>query len=131
MHKVLIVDDNASTRMALMLLLRLEPEIGELLQAAEGGEAVRLAERLQPDIVLLDMCLQGMSGLEAARSIRARSPQSHLVAMSLASGWKDDALAAGADVFLEKTELLEAVRRIFPPSPKTGGWGMQGRAALG
>ncbi|MEI8165636.1 MAG: response regulator transcription factor, partial [Chloroflexales bacterium] len=73
--KVLICDDQALIRDSLELLLKLEKDLEVVGQAHDGAEAVELVARHQPDLVLMDLKMPGVNGIEATRQIRARWPQ--------------------------------------------------------
>ncbi|MEU8777177.1 response regulator transcription factor [Streptomyces sp. NPDC048606] len=117
MIRVLVVDDQHLVRMGLRMLFEQAPDIEIGGEADNGAEAVRLAERLAPDVVLMDLRMPGTDGITATRRILAARPASRVVALTT---FDDDdhlypALAAGACGFLVKdtppAELLEAVRR--------------------
>ena len=116
--KVLLVDDSESFRDGLSSMLAAEPDVEVVGEAADGDEAVRLALRHQPDVVLMDLSMPGTDGLEATRRLTAALPHVGVVALTLRS---DDeamtaALAAGARGYVIKgalrSELLWAVRAV-------------------
>ena len=103
--RILIVDDHPITRDALSALLDQEgfSVVGE---AAEGVDAIELARRLQPAIVLLDLSMPGLGGLEALPRLREAAPESEVVVLT-ASGTEENLLAAiraGAAGYLLKSE---------------------------
>ncbi|MFJ8015496.1 response regulator [Streptomyces sp. NPDC096339] len=117
MIRILVVDDQQLVRMGLRMLFEPAPDIEILGEADNGAEAVRLAERFAPDVVLMDLRMPGMDGITATRRILTARPSTRIVALTT---FDDDdhlypALAAGACGFLVKDtppgELLEAVRR--------------------
>ena len=114
--KVLICDDQALIRDSLELLLRLEKDITVVGQAQDGAEAVELTERQQPDLVLMDLKMPGMNGIEATRQIRARWPQIKVLVLTTYDDdvWVFDAIRAGAAGYLLKgtprAEVIAAVR---------------------
>ncbi|MCX5232704.1 response regulator transcription factor [Streptomyces sp. NPDC006553] len=117
MIRVLVVDDQQLVRMGLRMLFEQAQDIEIQGEADNGAEAVRLAERLTPDVVLMDLRMPGMDGITATRRILAARPATRVVALTT---FDDDdhlypVLAAGACGFLVKdtppTELLDAVRR--------------------
>jgi DNA-binding NarL/FixJ family response regulator len=83
-------------------------------EAVDGEEAVAAVERLRPDLVMLDVRMPRLDGIEATVQIKARWPAVRVVAHSLAVERRADALAAGADAFVPKGapsgELLAALR---------------------
>jgi CheY-like chemotaxis protein len=111
--KVLVVDDNRATRRGLRLLLSLEPEVNEVFEAAGWNEAEKLVYQERPDIVLLDIRMPGMSGMAVARRIKAQLPDVHLVAMSMTADSRQGVLNAGADLFIEKTQLVSDIRAVL------------------
>ena len=114
--QVILVDDHAILREGLASLLDGEEDIAVVGQAGDGGECLDLVENLQPDVVILDVNMPGVSGIDACRSIKERHPGVHVVVLSM---YEDEeyvrrALAAGADGYLLKeivsSELIAAVR---------------------
>ncbi|MFJ5261828.1 response regulator [Streptomyces sp. NPDC088387] len=122
MIRVLVVDDQAIVRAGVTLLLRTAGEdvVGE---AADGHDAVRLAERLHPDVILMDLRMPRMDGIEATRRILAALPGTHVLMLTT---FDDDtevygALSAGAVGYLLKDgpaeSMLDAVRRAARGEP--------------
>jgi DNA-binding NarL/FixJ family response regulator len=114
--KVLICDDQAIVRDGLELLLKLEPDIEILGVARDGEEAVALAARLAPDLILMDLKMPGMNGVEATRRICAAQPGVKILVLTTFDddAWVFDAIRAGAAGYLLKDtpreKLVEAVR---------------------
>jgi DNA-binding NarL/FixJ family response regulator len=116
--RVLVVDDHAQFRTGLRALLSSVPELELVGEAASGQEAVVLAERLQPDVILMDISMPGLNGLEATRRIVRDSPHQAVVMLTMLED--DDsvfeALQAGARGYLLKgalrAEILRAVRAV-------------------
>ena len=114
--KVLICDDQAIIRDGLEMLLKLERNIQVAGQARDGAEAVELAERLAPDLVLMDLKMPGMNGIEATRQIRAKFPQVKVLVLTTYDDdeWLFDAVRAGAAGYLLKDtpreKVVEAIR---------------------
>ncbi|NMM23719.1 MAG: response regulator transcription factor [Phycicoccus sp.] len=116
--RVLVVDDHALHRDGARGILSQHPDI-EVVDEADSGEmALALIDRLLPDVVLMDIRLPGVSGIEATRQIRARNPS---VRVLMVSAYDDDeyirgALQAGASGYLCKTapgrELAKAIRSV-------------------
>ncbi len=102
--RVLIVDDVPQVRQDLRLLLELSGEVDVVGEAANGQEAIRQAEVLQPDAVLMDLEMPVINGYEATRQIKARWPGCRVIAFSVHSypQARQKASRAGADDFLEK-----------------------------
>ena len=113
--KVLICDDQAITREGLSMLLALDREIIVVAQARDGAEGVELAALHQPDLVLMDLKMPGMNGIEATRQIRNRFPAIRVLVLTTYDDdqWVIDAVRAGAAGYLLKDttreELLKAV----------------------
>lgn len=100
--RVLIADDNVRARVGLRALLSLWPEIAIVDEAGDGWEAVQRVQDLQPDVVLMDVRMPQMDGLEATRLIKAHWPQVRIVIVSMYATHRAQALSAGADAFLVK-----------------------------
>ena len=113
---VVIADDQPRARQSLRALLATCPQVGPIREAADGLAALKLADESPPDVVVLDILMPVMDGLEAARSIRARLPQVKLILTSMHGEYQDAALAAGADVFFRKGdppgELLDRLAAL-------------------
>jgi DNA-binding NarL/FixJ family response regulator len=111
--RVLIADDSPRSRSGLRALLDLRPEIVVVGETANGQEAVRLVEELQPDAVLMDVKMPVMDGLEATGIIKERWPGVKVIVLTIRASYRTDALTAGADTFLVKgcppEELLKAI----------------------
>lgn len=118
MIRVLIADDQAMVRSGLSLLLRAESDVEIVGEARDGGEAVRLARELQPDVVLMDVRMPGLDGIEATRLVMdadVEDPPAVVVLTTFgAEDYVDRALRAGAVGFVLKDSnperLVEAVR---------------------
>jgi DNA-binding NarL/FixJ family response regulator len=113
-RRTLVVDDHPLTRAALIGLLEQHefPVVGE---AGDGEEAIGVARELQPDIVLLDLSMPGLSGLEALPRLRAAAPDCEVIVLT-ASGTEDNLLAAirgGAAGYLLKTEPPERIAEFL------------------
>src|SRR5215469_7337289 len=114
--RVFIVDDHEMVRSGLATFLRVVSDLELVGEAASGEEGVQLCEQIQPDVVLMDMVLPGMDGVAATREVRARCPQTRVVALT--SFPEEDlvqrALEAGATGYLLKNvgarELVSAIR---------------------
>ncbi len=101
-RRVLIADDRARSRSGLRAVLNLDPEIVVVGEAADGQEAVRMVGELGPDVVLMDVKMPVMDGLEATRRIKEQWPQVRVVVLTIHAGYQADASATGADAFLVK-----------------------------
>jgi two-component system, NarL family, response regulator LiaR len=114
---VMIVDDHEMVRRGACSYLEAQADISVVAQACTGDEAVRLAQEFVPNVVLMDLVMPGMDGVEATRKVKNVSPRTQIIILT--SFHQDEyifpALQAGAISFLLKdvkaTELLEAIRR--------------------
>src|SRR5882672_7234348 len=105
-NRILIVDDHAVIRRGIQSILRAQPEWEVLGEAGNGEDAVRIATELHPDIVLMDISMPGMSGLEATREIRKHHPDAKILLLTLHDSleWVQTAFNAGARGYLLKSE---------------------------
>lgn len=113
--RVLVADDQTVVREGLMLLLGLLPGVEVVGAAADGLEAVEMTARLAPDVVLMDLRMPRLDGVEATRRIRARHPEAEVVVLST---YSDDAsvfaaLRAGARGYLTKDTDAESLARAI------------------
>jgi NarL family two-component system response regulator YdfI len=116
MIRVLIADDHMVVREGLRALLDAAPDLLPVGEATDGAEAVRLVEEITPDVVLMDLRMPGMGGIEAIRQIKARSPDVQVVILTTYD--EDDyivrGLRAGARGYLLKDTgrnvLFETIR---------------------
>ena len=114
--KVIICDDQAIVRDGLELLLKLEKGIDVVGLAQEGAEAVELVSRTSPDLVLMDLKMPGMNGVEATRRICALFPNTKILVLTTFDDdeWVFDAIRAGASGYLLKDtpreKVIEAIR---------------------
>ena len=118
--RTVVVDDSPSVLKALSSFLDLQHDFQLVGTAADGVHAVRRVVELEPDLVLKDLRLSGMNGLEATRQIKAR-PQAPTVIMVADDDTPESraaASAAGTDAFVGKqhmfTQLRTAIRKLFP-----------------
>jgi DNA-binding NarL/FixJ family response regulator len=115
--RVLIVDDHPVVRAGLTGMLAAEPDLEVVAEASDGAEAVRLAAGLRPDVVLMDLRMAGLDGVEATARITAETPGVRVLILTTYDTDADivRAVEAGASGYLLKdtprAELAEAVRR--------------------
>ncbi|MCX4817287.1 MULTISPECIES: response regulator transcription factor [unclassified Streptomyces] len=109
MTTVLIVDDQALQRLGFSMLLEQYPDLSTVGEATHGGEAVRLAAELRPDVVLMDVRMPGMDGIEATRRIVQSGGRSRVLVLTTfdLDEYAYAALRAGASGFLLKDALPE------------------------
>lgn len=114
--RVLVVDDHTIVREGIRLLLEGSPDIEVVGEAAEGKAALSEVRTLQPDVVLMDITMPGMSGLEATRQIKAQWPEVQVLALTMHENeeYFFQILHAGASGYVLKgassAELLSAIR---------------------
>jgi NarL family two-component system response regulator LiaR len=116
--RVLIVDDHAIVREGQRALIDTEPGMEVIGEAADGFEAVEMAEKLQPDVILLDLEMPRKGGIEAIREIKVENPEAHILVLT--SFAEDDkvyaAIKAGAMGYLLKDsspqEILTAIQKV-------------------
>ena len=117
--KILICDDQAVIRDGLELLLNLEKDFQVVGLAQDGAQAIDLAAEKSPDLVLMDLKMPGLNGIEATRQIRSRFPQIKILVLTTYDDdeWVFDAIRAGADGYLLKDtpreQIISAVRGTF------------------
>src|SRR5512138_2553937 len=116
--RILIADDQTITRRGLQALLAAQPEIEVVAEAENGEEAVAQAASLQPDVILMDLRMPGINGIEATRRIHRASPHIGILVVTV---FEDDtsvfpAIRAGARGYLlkdaDQTELLRAIQTV-------------------
>ena len=116
--RVLIVDDHAIVRKGIRALLATESDIAVVGEAGNGQEAVAQVRALAPDVVLMDLVMPGVSGIDAIRQIVAQQPSSRILVLTSFAGDEQifPAIKAGALGYLlkdsEPNELVEAIRRV-------------------
>jgi DNA-binding NarL/FixJ family response regulator len=116
--RVILVDDHAVVRAGYRVLLRDVPEIEVVGEAPSGEEAYRLYVELAPDVVVMDLSLPGMGGLEAIRRIVARDADARILVFSMHDdvAFVDQALRAGAQGYITKRSaphvLADAIREV-------------------
>jgi DNA-binding NarL/FixJ family response regulator len=115
---VLLVDDHALVRRGFRRMLEDEEDIVVKGEASDGEEAVRLAQQLQPKVIVMDCALPGISGLVATRQILEHNPKAAVLMLSMHSEdtWVRQALESGARGYMLKNavdlELVTAIRRV-------------------
>ena len=116
--RLLLADDHAVVRSGLRMLLEAQPDMTIIGEAETGQEAIRRVAELSPDVVLMDIEMPGMNGIEATRRIKANAPASAVLALTM---YEDDQyffemLRAGASGYVPKRaapdELVSAIRAV-------------------
>lgn len=119
MPGVVIADDHEVVRRGLRTLFASDPELRVVAEASDGNEALRLVERHRPEILVLDIVMPGMNGIEVAREVTRRSPETRTIIFSMhgAESYVADALRHGAAGYVLKdsraTEILDAIREVL------------------
>ncbi len=114
--RVIICDDQALIRDSLEMLLKLEADIQVVGIAQDGAEAIELVKKHQPDLMLMDLKMPGVNGIEATRQIRAHYPDTKVLVLTTYDDdeWVFDAIRAGASGYLLKDtpreDVIKAVR---------------------
>ena len=113
--RVLLVDDHGLMRQGLRAILESEEDVLVVGEAASGREAVELARSLQPDVVMMDVAMKDLNGIEATRQIRAQCPAVQVVALSGHSDPRYVAaiLEAGACGYVLKADAYDDLRRAL------------------
>jgi NarL family two-component system response regulator LiaR len=117
--RVLLVDDHAVVRQGLRMFINMQKDMEVVAEGANGAEAVELSARFNPDVILLDLLMPQMDGVEATRKILEHNPHSRVLILS--SFGEDDkvfpAIRAGAQGYLLKDiqprELVQAIRETY------------------
>jgi two-component system, NarL family, response regulator NreC len=116
--RILLADDHALVRQGLAMILGAQPDMEIVGQAGNGNEAVALAEKLKPDVIVMDVAMPDLNGIEATRRLAASLPRTRVLALSMHkdSVYVREILRAGARGYLLKdsgdADLIAAVRAI-------------------
>jgi two-component system response regulator NreC len=116
--RILIADDHGVLRAGLRALLNSEPDLGVVGEAADGHEAIRLAKALQPDVVLMDISMPDLVGIEVTRQLVASQPGVHVLILTVHEdkALLREAMRAGASGYIVKravgSELVNAIRAV-------------------
>ncbi|MEJ2558202.1 MAG: response regulator transcription factor [Anaerolineae bacterium] len=117
--RLILVDDHEIVRIGLRMLLQAQPDIEIVAEASSGEEAIELVQTYQPDVVLMDVTMPGMSGMEATRQLRASCPAAAILALTIheEEDYFFQMLEAGASGYIPKRvaadELIRAIRTVF------------------
>lgn len=116
--RVLIADDHTIVRSGIRLLLEAEPDINIIGEALDGSQALDMVQTLLPDVVLMDIAMPGMDGLEATRQIKANWPDIKVLVLTMhrSDEYFFEMLKAGASGYIlkgaETSDLIKAVRVV-------------------
>lgn len=116
--KILLADDHAVVRQGFKMILSAQPDMEIVGEAGNGREAVELAENLKPDIVVMDVAMPELNGIEATRRLTASSPHTRVVALSMHKDnvYVREILRAGARGYLLKdsvaADVVAAIRAV-------------------
>jgi DNA-binding NarL/FixJ family response regulator len=125
--RVLLVDDQALVRLGFRMVLEAESDLTVVGEAGDGGEAVRLAVESRPDVILMDVRMPTLDGIEATRRIVAANPQARIIILTTfdLDEYAFGGLRAGASGFLLKdarpAELTAAIRAVAPGDAAVSG----------
>jgi DNA-binding NarL/FixJ family response regulator len=117
--RILLADDHQVVRQGLRELLGTDADLEILGEAGTGRQAIELAQQLNPDVVILDVTMPDINGIEAMREIRRLAPETEVIALSMHGARQvvQDMLAAGASGYMLKTasvqELTRAIRTVM------------------
>ena len=117
--KIVLAEDHTILREGLKALLSSDPQFEIIGEAADGREAVRCVEKLEPDLILMDLSMPRMSGMEAIREIKNRYPETRIIALTVhkTDEYLHTTLQAGADGFVLKDathdELVLAIKKVM------------------
>jgi CheY-like chemotaxis protein len=116
--RILLADDHGIIRQGLALLLGIQPDLEVVGEAANGEAAIELARASRPDVVIMDIGMPVMNGIEATKAIVSQFPEIHVIGLSMYDEARRAAamLEAGADAYLSKAgpteELVSTIRRV-------------------
>ncbi|HSC72382.1 MAG TPA: response regulator transcription factor [Candidatus Methylomirabilis sp.] len=120
---ILIVDDNQGIRNILTRILQKGQEFSVVGEAEDGSEALELARALSPDLILMDLAMPRVNGLEATRRIKVERPGTKVIILTRyeEDAYRQAATQSGADAFLSKgtrlAELLATIRQVLQAGP--------------
>lgn len=117
--RVLVVDDHLLVRDGIVWMLSSFPDMEIVGEASSGEEAIRLTEQLQPDVILMDLLLPGINGIEAARTIKEKQEESKILflSMEVSQDFLSDVIKMGANGYvlkeIRRNELAVAIRKVL------------------
>ena len=107
--RLIVVDDRAHARRALRALLSTYADLVVIGEAADGAAAIELVAREQPEVVVMDLYMPVVNGLQAVARIKERWPQVRVIVLSAAAEAREHALSAGAYAFIAKDDPADAL----------------------
>ncbi len=119
MTRIMLADDHAVMRTGLRLVLERQADFQVVGEASDGREAVAMAQKLTPDVLVMDIGMPNLNGIEATRQLAAAAPQMAIVILSMHSdeSYVLRALKAGAKAYLLKesaeSDLIAAIRAVY------------------
>lgn len=120
--RVLLADDHAVIRKRVRSILERHPNFEVIAEAQDGAKAVEEAQKLKPDVVVLNVNMPVLNGLEAAREIKAKIPQSAIVILSLNADRRliEEAKKVGACAYVAKSKAAEALVQAIEAAIASG-----------
>ena len=119
MSRIVLADDHSVMRQGLRALLQMEAGFTIVGEAADGNAAVELVAELKPDVLVVDLVMPGLGGLDVLREVRRRSPSTRVVVLSMHANeaYVQEALQNGASGYVlkdsEATDLIQAIRQVL------------------
>ena len=113
--RIIIADDHTLVRTSLARVLAMEPDLSVVGEAIDGHHAIELAEHLQPDVVLMDIGMPGLNGVEATRRLHQSDPGIKIIGLSIYDGdlVAETMLDAGAAAYVQKDAPLEKLLAVI------------------
>jgi len=124
--RVVVADDSRTALRSVCEYLEFEGQFEIVGTAIDGVYVMNQAERLRPELVLIDLSMPRMTGLEVAKELRKSFPQMRILIFTELSGasLREECLRCGADGFVEKSQmpegLMDEVHKLFPENPRRG-----------
>jgi DNA-binding NarL/FixJ family response regulator len=119
MSRIVLADDHSVMRQGLRALLQMEAGFTIVGEAADGHAAVELVEQLKPDVLVVDLVMPGLGGLDVLREVKRRAPATRVVVLSMHANeaYVQEALQNGASGYVlkdsEATDLIQAIRGVL------------------
>jgi len=118
--RILVVDDDAAFRQRVHAFFAREADMEVVAEASDGEEAIRKAQELKPDVVLMDVRMPGLNGVSATRKLREEMPEVKVIMLSVFDlpEYREAAMVSGASGYVVKKSMIEAlipeIRRVCP-----------------